>query len=69
MPDGLNFDEMKRQQELVTLRATQNLSKNQNMNYESVKRKKGDLKQAVKASAILLGVVLGVMLLLRAGIL
>ncbi len=69
MPDGLNFDEMKRQQELVTLRATQNLSKNQNMNYESVKRKKGDLKQAVKAAAILLGVVLGVMLLLRAGIL
>ena len=69
MPDGLNFDEMKRQQELVTLRATQNLSKNQNMNYESAKRKKGDLKQAVKAAAILLGVVLGVMLLLRAGIL
>ena len=69
MPDGLNFDEMKRQQELVTLRATQNLSKNQNMNYESVKQKKGDLKQAVKAAAILLGVVLGVMLLLRAGIL
>ena len=31
MPDGLNFDEMKRQQELVTLRATQNLSKNQNV--------------------------------------
>ncbi len=69
MPDGLNFDEMKRQQELVTLRATQNLSKNQNMNYESVKRKTGDLKQAVKAAAILLGVVLGVMLLLRTGIL
>ena len=69
MPDGLNFDEMKRQQELVTLRATQNLSKNQNMNYEPVKREKGDLKQAVKAAAILLGVVLGVMLLLRAGIL
>lgn len=69
MPDGLNFDEMKRQQGLVTLRATQNLSKNQNMNYEPVKRKKGDLKQAVKAAAILLGVVLGVMLLLRAGIL
>ena len=69
MPDGLNFDEMKRQQELVTLRATQNLSKNQNMNYEPVKRTKGDLKQAVKAAAILLGVVLGVMLLLRAGIL
>ena len=69
MPDGLNFDEMKRQQELVTLRATQNLSKNQNMNYEPVQRKKGDLKQAVKAAAILLGVVLGVMLLLRAGIL
>ena len=69
MPDGLNFDEVKRQQELVTLRATQNLSKNQNMNYESVKQKKGDLKQAVKAAAILLGVVLGVLLLLRAGIL
>lgn len=69
MPDGLNFDEMKRQQELVTLRATQNLSKNQNMNYEPVKREKRDLKQAVKAAAILLGVVLGVMLLLRAGIL
>lgn len=69
MPDGLNFDEMKRQQELVTLRATQNLSKNQNMNYEPVKREKGDLRQAVKAAAILLGVVLGVMLLLRAGIL
>jgi hypothetical protein len=69
MPDGLNFDEVKRQQELVTLRATQNLSKNQNMNYESVKQKKGDLKQAVKAAAILQGVVLGVLLLLRAGIL
>ena len=69
MPDGLNFDEMKRQQELVTLRATQNLSKNQNMNYEPAKRKTGDLKQAVKAAAILLGVVLGVMLLLRTGIL
>lgn len=69
MPDGLNFDEMKRQQELVTLRATQNLSKNQNMNYEPAKWKTGDLKQAVKAAAILLGVVLGVMLLLRAGIL
>jgi hypothetical protein len=69
MPDGLNFDEMKRQQELVTLRATQNISKNQNMNYEPAKRKTGDLKQAVKAAAILLGVVLGVMLLLRAGIL
>ena len=69
MPDGLNFDEVKRQQELVTLRATQNLSKNQNMNYEPAKRKTGDLKQAVKAAAILLGVVLGVMLLLRSGIL
>ena len=69
MPDGLNFDEMKRQQELVTLRATQNISKNQKMNYEPAKRKTGDLKQAVKAAAILLGVVLGVMLLLRAGIL
>ena len=69
MPDGLNFDEMKRQQELVTLRATQNISKNQNMNYEPAKRKTGDLKQAVKAAAILLGVVLGVMLLLRAEIL
>ena len=69
MPDGLNFDEMKRQQELVTLRATQNISKNQNMNYEPAKRKTGDLKQAVKAAAILLGVVLGVMLLLRTGIL
>ena len=69
MPDGLNFDEMKRQQELVTLRATQNISKNQNMNYEPAKRKTRDLKQAVKAAAILLGVVLGVMLLLRSGIL
>ena len=69
MPDGLNFDEMKRQQELVTLRATQNISKSQNMNYEPAKRKTGELKQAVKAAAILLGVVLGVMLLLRAGIL
>lgn len=69
MSSGINFDEMKRQQELVTLRATQNLSKNQKMIYEPEKRRKGDLKQAVKAAAILLGVVLGVMLLLRAGIL
>ena len=69
MSAGIDFDEMKRQQELVTLRATQNLSKKQNLSYEAPKQKKGDLKQAVKAAAILLGVVLGVMLLLRAGIL
>ena len=69
MSAGIDFDEMKRQQELVTLRAAQNLSKKQNMNFQPTKRKAGDLKQAVKAAAILLGVVLGVMLLLRAGIL
>lgn len=69
MSSGINFDEMKRQQELVTLRATQNLSKKQNMNFGPAKRKTGDLKQAVKAAAILLGVVLGVMVLFRSGIL
>lgn len=69
MSSGINFDEMKRQQELVTLRATQNLSKKQNMNYEPTKRKAGNLKQAIKAAAILLGVVLGVMVLFRSGIL
>ena len=69
MSNGINIDEMKRQQELVTLRATQNLSQKQNLNYEAPKRKAFDLGQAVKAAAILLGVVLGVMLLLRAGIL
>ncbi len=69
MSSGINIDEMKRQQELVTLRATQNLSQKQNLNYEAPKRKAFDLGQAVKAAAILLGVVLGVMLLLRAGIL
>lgn len=69
MSSGINFDEMKRQQELVTLRATQNLSKTQKMEFEPAKRKKCDLKQAVKAAAILLGVVLGVMVLFRSGIL
>ena len=69
MSSGINFDEMKRQQELVTLRATQNLSKTQKMEFEPAKRKKFDLKQAVKAAAILLGVVLGVMVLVRSGIL
>ncbi len=69
MSSGINIDEMKRQQELVTLRATQNLSQKQNLNFEAPKRKAFDLGQAVKAAAILLGVVLGVMLLLRAGIL
>lgn len=69
MSSGINIDEMKRQQELVTLRATQNISQKQNLSYEAPKQKKGDLKQAVKAAAILLGVVLGVMLLLRAAIL
>ncbi len=69
MSSGINIDEMKRQQELVTLRATQNLSQKQNLNFEAPKRKAFDLGQAVKAAAILLGVVLGVMLLIRAGIL
>lgn len=69
MSSGINIDEMKRQQELVTLRATQNISQRQNLNYEAPKRKAFDLGQAVKAAAILLGVVLGVMLLIRAGIL
>lgn len=69
MSSGINIDEMKRQQELVTLRATQNISQKQNLSYEAPKRKAFDLGQAVKAAAILLGVGLGVMLLLRAGIL
>lgn len=69
MSSGINIDEMKRQQELVTLRATQNISQKQNLGYEAPKRKAFDLGQAVKAAAILLGVVLGVMLLIRAGIL
>lgn len=69
MSSGINFDEMKRQQELVTLRATQNISQKQNLSYEAPNRKAFDLGQAVKAAAILLGVGLGVMLLLRAGIL
>lgn len=69
MSSGINIDEMKRQQELVTLRATQNISQKQNLSYEAPKRKAFDLVQAVKAAAILLGVGLGVMLLLRAGIL
>lgn len=69
MSNGINIDEMKRQQELVTLRATQNLSQKQNLNYEAPKRNVFDLGQAVKAAAILLGMVLGVMLLIRAGIL
>lgn len=69
MSSGINIDEMKRQQELVTLRATQNISQKQNLSYEAPKRKVFDLVQAVKAAAILLGVVLGVMLLIRAGIL
>ena len=69
MSSGINFDEMKRQQELVTLRATQKISQKQNLSYEAPRRKTFDLGQAVKAAAILLGLVLGVMLLFRAGIL
>lgn len=69
MSGGINIDEMKRQQELVTLRAIQKISQKQNLSYEASRRKTFDLGQAVKAAAILLGVGLGVMLLLRAGIL
>lgn len=69
MSSGINFDEMKRQQELVTLSATQKIGQKQNLSYEAPRRKTFDLGQAGKAAAILLGVVLGVMLLFRAGIL
>ena len=53
MSSGINIDEMKRQQELVTLRATQKISQKQNLSYEAPKRKAFDLGQAVKAAAML----------------
>jgi len=69
MPGGINFDEMKRQQEYMTMRAEQNLSKEHKMADPIKMRGRKDRKQALKAAAIFLGLILVLILLIRGGVL
>jgi hypothetical protein len=65
---GFNVDEMKRQQQFMTMRAEQKLNEQQKMDYTPEKHRTKTPKDAIITIGVILGVALVLVLLSRGGI-
>lgn len=65
---GINLEEQKRQQQYIQMRAEQQISSQQKLDYDSYRTKKKNPKDAIVTVCVVAGLVLILFLLARNGI-
>lgn len=68
MPGGIDFEEQKRQEQMLTMRQAQKLEQRQNMDFTGANRRKSK-KDALAAAGIFLGLLFILALLIQGGVL
>lgn len=58
MSSGINFDEQKRQQQFMNMKAQQQMEKKQNLDFSTKRKKQTNVKDLVVTICIVLGLLL-----------
>lgn len=58
MSSGINFDEQKRQQQFMNMKAQQQMEKTQNLDFSTKRKKQTNVKDLVVTICIVLGLLL-----------